>query len=72
LLPIECGLAGQASVSMDAEGAALLRQGQALRVPESGDAGPRVVLDEAGRVVALGAVTADGLLRPMRVFNRVR
>jgi tRNA pseudouridine55 synthase len=69
LLPIEEGLAGQPSISVDAEMALALRQGRGVRPPGADAVGRRVVLDMAGRVVALAEAGPDGVLRPLRVFH---
>ena len=82
LLPIEAGLAGLGSVSLDAEQAQRLGQGQPTWIkpeqctlvkrsqPQSTfDATTVAILDVTGRALGLGALSIDGMLRAQRLFT---
>lgn len=69
LLPIEAGLASFPRIEIDAAQARRLGQGQ--RFPVEG-ATPRdqvAIFDETGRVLGLGEIDADRMLRPGRLFT---
>jgi tRNA pseudouridine55 synthase len=68
LLPLEAGMVAWPAVRIRAAQAQRLGQGQSL----SGGfrpAGAVAVFDEHGRALGLGAVDADGRLRPQRLFR---
>jgi tRNA pseudouridine55 synthase len=69
LLPIEAGLSGFPRVLLDAAQARRLGQGQ--RISLAGDVTAECVAihDETGRVLGLGEVDAEGILRPGRLFT---
>jgi tRNA pseudouridine55 synthase len=69
LLPIEAGLASFSRIELDAAQARRLGQGQRFVVE---DATPRehvAIFDETGRVLGLGEIDADRVLRPGRLFT---
>ncbi len=68
-MSIVAGVAGPPSFSVVAERALALRLGRGVRPPGADAGGRRVVLDMAGRVVALAEAGPDGVLRPLRVFH---
>ncbi len=68
LLPIEAGLAGFPRVELDAAQAARLGHGQRLKLGGVARA-PSVAIHHAGRVLGLGEIDADGVLRPGRLFT---
>ncbi len=68
LLPIEAGMSSWPSVRIGAAQAKRLGRGQALQGPYR-PAGQVAVLDEDGRGLGLGAVDAEGGLRPLRLFR---
>jgi tRNA pseudouridine55 synthase len=71
LLPLEAGLAGYPTITVDAEAATRLRHGLIVHgwigAPERA-----VALDESGAAVALVECGGDGRLRTQRGFNPVR
>jgi tRNA pseudouridine55 synthase len=69
LLPIEAGLIAFPRVVLDAGQARRLGQGQRFQVEQVGPAGQVAIYDEAGRVLGLGEVDADRVLRPGRLFT---
>jgi tRNA pseudouridine55 synthase len=71
LLPLEAGLGGYPSVTVDAEVARRLRQGQRV---DAGilASGRFVAMDGEGRAVALVESGADGRLRCQRAFAPVQ
>lgn len=69
LLPLESGLAGQASVQVDWQAVEAIRHGRAIQMEDPDSGGRQVVLDPLGKAVALAEITPDRWLRPLRVFN---
>ncbi|MFC5568633.1 tRNA pseudouridine(55) synthase TruB [Lysobacter yangpyeongensis] len=69
LLPIEAGLGGFPQVRLDPVQARRLGQGQRLRLEGAGPAGCVAIHDQAGRVLGLGEIDADAILRPSRLFT---
>lgn len=68
LLPIEAGLAGWPSVTIDAAAARRLGQGQAVQM-DAGVTGSVDIRDVSGRSLGLGEIDAGGVLRPKRLFR---
>lgn len=69
LLPIEAGLAGFPRIELDAVQARRLGQGQRFPVEDATPGGQVAIFDETGRVLGLGEIDADRLLRPARLFT---
>lgn len=69
LLPIEVGLSGFPRVRLDSAQARRLGQGQRLRLDGVDSAECVAIYSEAGRVLGLGEVDSDGVLRPSRLFT---
>jgi tRNA pseudouridine55 synthase len=69
LLPVEAGLAGLPSITLDASQARRLGQGRVLELNGIG-AGDRVALDESGQALGLVRSDGDGRIRPQRLFRR--
>jgi tRNA pseudouridine55 synthase len=69
LLPIEAGLAGFPRVELDAAQARRLGQGQRLRLDGAVPAACVAIHSGTGRVLGLGEVDSDGVLRPGRLFT---
>jgi tRNA pseudouridine55 synthase len=69
LLPIEAGLAAFPRVVLDAAQARRLGQGQRFQVEQVEPAEQVAIYDEAGRVLGLGEIDADRVVRPGRLFT---
>jgi tRNA pseudouridine55 synthase len=69
LLPIETGLAGFPRVVVDAAQALRLGQGQRLRLEGVTPAELVAIHDETGRILGLGEIDSDLILRPGRLFT---
>ena len=69
LLPIETGLAGFPRVVVDAAQALRLGQGQRLRLEGVTPAELAAIHDETGRILGLGEIDSDLILRPGRLFT---
>jgi len=69
LLPIEAGLAGFPRVTLDPRQARRLGQGQRVAIEGGTPAGQAAIYDQSGRVLGLGEIDADGVLRPGRLFT---
>ena len=68
LLPIEAGLASFPRIELDATQARRLGQGQRFPV-EAMPLEQVAIFDETGRVLGLGEIDADRVLRPARLFT---
>ena len=69
LLPIEAGLAGFPRVVLDAGQTRRLGQGQRFQIEQVEPAEQVAIFDETGRVLGLGEIDADRVLRPGRLFT---
>jgi tRNA pseudouridine55 synthase len=69
LLPIEAGLASFPRIELDAAQARRLGQGQRLPVEDAAPHEQVAIFDETGRVLGLGEIDADRVLRPGRLFT---
>ena len=69
LLPIEAGLAGFPRVVLDTGQARRLGQGQRFQIEQVEPAEQVAIYDETGRVLGLGEIDADRVLRPGRLFT---
>ncbi|RNF85484.1 tRNA pseudouridine(55) synthase TruB [Montanilutibacter psychrotolerans] len=71
LLPIEAGLTGFARIDLDAGDALRIGYGQTVRLPAEPARVPGTVAvhDADGRVLGLGQVDGQGLLRAQRLFS---
>jgi tRNA pseudouridine55 synthase len=69
LLPIEAGLASFPRIGLDATQARRLGQGQRLLVEDATPQEQVAIFDETGRVLGLGEIDADRVLRPGRLFT---
>lgn len=70
LLPAARALEGWAEARLEAPEAARLAHGQELPADPAWSVGPVAVFGPDGELMAIGAVTSDGKLRPKRVFLR--
>ena len=69
LLPIEAGLASFPRIELDVAQARRLGQGQRLPVEEATPQQQVAIFDETGRVLGLGEIDGDRVLRPGRLFT---
>jgi tRNA pseudouridine55 synthase len=69
LLPIEAGLASFPRIELDVAQARRLGQGQRLPVEEATPEQQVAIFDETGRVLGLGEIDGDRVLRPGRLFT---
>lgn len=69
LLPIEAGLSGFPRVVLDAGQARRLGHGQRFTVDDATPVDKVAIYDETGRVLGLGEIDADRVLRPGRLFT---
>jgi tRNA pseudouridine55 synthase len=70
LLPAETGLEGWPAARLAVADAAKLAHGQAVSADSSLPCGHVKVYSESGRLIAIGLVTAERRLTPLRVFIR--
>lgn len=69
LLPVEAGLAGYPTLTLDAADARRFGQGQVLRAPQLTPGQLVVVCDADSRALGLASADADGKLRIQRLFR---
>ena len=69
LLPVEAGLAGWRTCTLDAAQALALGRGQPVQLDGLAEAGDVQAVDADGRSLGLATIGADGLLRAKRLFR---
>jgi len=69
LLPIKAGLTGFPSIVLDDGQARRLGQGQRVQLENAMPAERTGIYDRTGRVLGLGEIDPDGILRPGRLFT---